>query len=102
MELTYTRETKAYYLEETDEIEYDGYEYTFEPEDKKVLDVLCELVINDTKGGYELDGEERKLTKKIVRRMIEDFDLQEQLQEEYYEDLKEYFADEALASERGY
>ena len=34
--------------------------------------------------------------------MNEDFDLQEQLQEEYYEDIKEFFAEEALASERGY
>lgn len=100
MTFTYERTIATYFSKKHDEYFDDSYEFDFHAEPSDVLDAIVDILIDEANGG-ELSKEERKLMQKITRSIIVENDLQTELEDKYYDELKEHFRDIALDSEIG-
>lgn len=95
MTFTYERTIASYYSELHDERFEDTYDFDYEPEREEVLDAIISFLIEDGENlGLDL------ITSESLKETIEVNDLQGQLESHYYDRLKEYFEEDALASER--
>lgn len=95
MIFTYERTIASYYSELHDERFEDSYDFDYEPEREEVLDAIVSFLIEDGENlGLDL------ITSESLKETIEVNDLQDQLESHYYDRLKEYFEEDAFASER--
>jgi hypothetical protein len=97
MILTYTIQTRGHYSSRHDEYFYDEYDFEYEPSEQDVLEALASILIQQTSD--TLSEYEYNISMKIVKRMIIELDLQQELQDRYRCELKEWFEEEALESE---
>ena len=75
-----------------------GYDFDYTPDTEDEREAIIDFLIRDT--GKDLTDNEYAVVSNILRKMIDDLDIQDQLGDMYYDDLKEYFEDEAMESER--
>ena len=94
MELIYNVPTKAYYSVRADETFYDEREIHYEPEYDELLDALADILVSNT-NTRDLTNAEYKLAIKIAKKIIEGEDLFDSLCDEYHDELKEWFEEEA-------
>lgn len=85
MELKYQIPTKAYYLEKSDENEYDYKEVEFEPTDEELNECVATCIFNDYFEKGMFDARERKELIGFIKEFIHDKDLTEQLAKEDYD-----------------
>ena len=96
MELNYKIPTKPYYLEYSDEYEFDYKELVYVVSDKEIESFLLEKIYQDyfADGMYDIAG------KKDIIRYLSDFifslGLFEKIKEFYYDEIKENFKNEAI------
>lgn len=100
MTFTYTRVVREYYDPRRDEKYCDEYEFNYTPEYDELLDAVADVWIDKHTYGVS-NNEEYKLAMKITKGFIEDNDLLDVLADQYQDELKEHFEEDALASERG-
>jgi hypothetical protein len=108
MEKTFTYEflTNSYYLESSDENEYDFETYEFCPSEKDLKDCIVDLV----EGFYfeerfynDFEYTQRIAIRDFLIRFIDDNDLWEDLSDSFNDELKDCFLDDAFKEykERG-
>ena len=85
---TYTILKGQYYLEYSDEFEYDGDDFDYEVDDEKLLDAVVDLIKE-----YYFDG---KLNVKQFKSFVRDFGNLDELADGFYDELKERFEDDAM------
>ena len=100
MTFTYTRTVKAYYDHVKDRYYNEEYDFNYEPSDDEIITALADILIGETNSGILPDGA-YKLALGVVKEIIKDNDLKDALCDQYARDLKDWFEDEALESERG-
>lgn len=96
---TYTKFTKHHYCDFSDEWEEDGVDFDYEVEDKDLLPVLVDLLVDDyfvDDNGVMHNEELKKSVKAKLATLIEENDLIGTLAENYEDTLKEIFQDEAM------
>lgn len=97
---TYEFETGAYYLENSDEYEYDcvEFEYTVYDNDIKnaIIDILFDCYFSD-KEQKLFNTNQRVIIKKALKIFTDDNDNWEKLAEGLKDDLMEYFEDDAYS-----
>ena len=94
MEFSYNIPTTAYYSAETDETFFDEREVTIDIEKEDVLDALADILVTNT-NTRDLTSAEYKLAKKITKKIIEGEDLFDSLCDEYHDELKDWFEEDA-------
>jgi hypothetical protein len=82
------RPTKCYYGENEDYYDYE--EEVVSVSNSEVLDALAEILVSENES-KELSVEERKVCEGITRKLIKDMEIQLELEEQYRDELKEYF-----------
>lgn len=95
----YTKFTKYHYCEFSDEWEEDGVEFDYEVEDKKLLPIIVNLVFEDyfeSDAVYCDNKDVVKAIKENLKRFIEESDLIGVLADQYEDNLKEIFQEEAM------
>ena len=100
MTFTYTRTIRAYYDHVRDKYYHDECDFNYTPSDEEIITALADILIGRTNSGVLADGA-YKLAMGIVEQIIKDNDLKDTLAEEFADELKDWFEDEALASESG-
>lgn len=85
MELKYQIPTKAHYLEESDEYEYDYKEVEFEPSVKELSECVATCIFNEYFEQGFFDGAERKEIIGYIKEFISDKDLTEDLAKKDYD-----------------
>lgn len=100
MTFTYERTIASYYSELHDERFEDTYDFDYEPEREEVLDAIVSFLIEENSSNENLNENEYRTIFAVLKETIEINDLQDQLESHYYDRLKEYFEEDALASER--
>lgn len=88
MEFTYMRPTKCYYGENEDYYDYE--EEVVSVSNGEVLDALAEILVSENES-KELSVEERRVCEGITKKLIKDMEIQLELEEQYRDELKEYF-----------
>ena len=101
MTITYARQIGRHYSKQYDEYFEEEYDFNYEPAEDDILEALTSILIGEV-NFIELNSKEYEAVSKVVRQMITDLDLKEDLQERYSLELKEWFEDEALSSEGEY
>lgn len=98
MIITYTKIKEEGYLSYTDEWEMYGDDFDYEPDWEDEVNALANLIYDSYFSNLQFDGSQKL---KIVN-AIEDFvrdsgrETIKELEEAYYDDLKEWFEDEAF------
>jgi hypothetical protein len=82
------RPTKCYYGENEDYYDYE--EEIISVSNSEVLDALAEILVSENES-KELSVEERRVCEGITRKLIKDMEIQLELEEQYRDELKEYF-----------
>ena len=88
-------------MDYTDEWEEDGVEFDYEVEDEDLLPVIVDLIFNAYFGDDKLvmkDKEFEKLLKQKLSTLIEENDMIGMLADNYEDELKEVFYNEAMES----
>lgn len=98
MTFTYTKITEVVYLEESDENEEFGEDFEYEPDYSNVADALESIIYDSYFGGIVDDKDKKQKLKKAISSFLSDMDIQDTLEDMFYDDLKEYFRDEAFES----
>jgi hypothetical protein len=101
MTFTYERTISVCYSPKHDKYFEQTYEFNYCPDDESVLDAIVDLMINEANSNFYIPKEEREIMRKITKSIIEDNDLQESYENKYYDDLRDYFEEEALKCECG-
>lgn len=95
---TYKFETKGYYLENTDEYEYDYNEYEYTANNEELYEAVVYCIYNQyfrCKSEISYTVGFCSAVKQGLYEFIKDNDNLEQLVEDYESELKEYFRDDA-------
>ena len=90
---TYTKQTVAHYLPETDEIEYDGIDFDYEVSDDDLLSAVCDFLYTDYFAEC-VENKEKAIDR--LKALVSDNDLLDWLCDAYEESLKDHFADNAF------
>lgn len=98
MTFTYTRTVRAYFDPIREEYHTDDYKFDYTPEEDDITTALADILISKQNKGV-LPNDCYNMTLKIVKDLINDQDLQDVLCDEFEDELKEWFEDEAMASE---
>ena len=97
---TYFRETGAYNCGERG-MEYEGEEFDYSPEPEDLYAAVAELALREYFGDKWADDMHSKRSLKQfvdgMARLICDYDLIDSFVDDYYDDLKSWFEDEAFA-----
>lgn len=100
MMLTYTNITSDGYIAGSDEIEEYGEDFEYEVDSDEVRESLSEYIYNE-KFKHLFINEDKTLKKLIIEAIdciIRDFDLQDKLENDCYDIIKEHFKGKAFAS----
>ena len=100
MTFTYSRTIEKCYSQKHDKYFHSEYDFEYTPDRLEVRAALAEILV-DKASTQPLTAEERKVAEKIVEKVISDIDIQEELESLYEDELKEYFKEQAMESERG-
>ena len=100
MTFTYTRKMKSYYSAQHDEYFYDEYDFEYEPERRDLVHALADILVG-RENFHKGEKDAYKLATKLTERIIDDCDIVDELAEKYKDELRDWFEDEALESERG-
>ncbi len=95
MELAYSIPIREHYSALEDEYFYDEKEMLFVVDDDLVIDVIADIIIEQTRKS-KLGFTEHNLVKNIIVSLIKDNNLEKTFEEHYKDDLKEHFRDEAM------
>lgn len=98
MVFTYSKIVRGMYDPSRCDYHYDTKDFDYEPSDSELLTALADILIGQT--NVETNKDELKLAKCIVKQIILDADLKEELCEQYKDELHDWFEDEALDYER--
>ena len=106
MRFTYSYQCgPSYYSEQTDEDFYDEEDFEYEVDYDEALDAAAEILVNNYIPRLELKNkpkETQKLAIKaaltVAKNILSDFDIG--IEEQMYDELKEYFEDEAADAYR--
>lgn len=104
MTFTYTRTTEVAYLNGSDEYEEYGEDFEYEPKYEDIMDALSDIIFYNYFTGkdnhYADDIAYRTIMVRKIRSFLIDYseDIYDIMCENYYEDLKEYFEEEAFES----
>lgn len=97
MELKYQIPTKAYYLEKSNEYEYDYKEVEFEPSDEELNECVATCIFDEYFEKGMFDAKERKELIGFIKEFIRDKDLTEKLAKENYDiQVHEWFEKEVM------
>lgn len=93
---TYTRITNQYYLDSTDEWEEDGEDFEYEPEYDDLVEQIAKIIycVYNFKDSIDINKKYNIIDK--IKEFIVDFDFVDILFDEYYDELKDIFKDEAF------
>ena len=94
MIFTYTDIKECVYLESTDEYEEHGVDFEYEVDDDRILTPLTEFVWRD----YFNKQGDRKMILNGIEDFILAYELIETLADNYYDELREYFEEDAFES----
>ena len=94
MEFSYNIPTRAYYSVQSDETFYDEREITYEVGYDELLDALADILVTNT-NTRDLTNAEYQLAMKITKKIIEGEDLFDSLCDEYHDELKDWFEEDA-------
>lgn len=100
MMLTYTNITSDGYISGSDEIEEYGEDFEYEVDSDEVREALSKYIYNE-EFKHLFINEDKTLKKLIIGAIdciIRDFDLQDKLENDCYDIIKEYFKGKAFAS----
>lgn len=95
----YTKFTKYHYCDYSDEWEEDGVEFDYEVEDKDLLPVIVNLLVDDyfSDDNDVMHNEDlRKSVKENLKKLIDEQDMVSILADNYEDTLKEIFREEAM------
>ena len=86
-------------------VEYDGEYFDYSPDYDELIKAMAELALREYLGKGAISalvarGEYKKAVEGMGR-MIEDNDLEEEMIDKFYEDLKDWFEDDALEAYEG-
>ena len=97
---TYTYPTNSYYSESMDEDFYDTADFDYEVEDDEIKHALAVMMFNSEFKKLFLNDDKvlKKLIVKALESIIAGYDLQDKLEKELEDDLKEFFRDKAFKS----
>lgn len=104
MKFTYFRKTGELYRDVNGGREWDGdegYEFDYEPESEQVESALTDVIFDEYFGAVTADKETLKQIKQKLNKLIFDIELDEEFGKVFYDELKNYFEDEAQESEHG-
>ena len=104
MKFTYFRKTGELYRDVNGGREWDGdegYEFDYEPESEQVESALTDVIFDDYFGNVSADKETLNQIRLKLNKLIFDIELDEELCKVFYDELKNYFEDEAQESEHG-
>lgn len=97
MKFKYTKIKDQIYLEDTDEIEEYGEEFEYIPSYYDLISAVVDCIFDEYfESGDEKDEKFEIVQKDFILRLIEDFDLLDEIVEYYEDELKEHFKDEAM------
>ena len=85
----------TYHSEETDEDFYETEEITYEADYDEVENAIVDII---AKGYFKNVVIDKQTFKKQLKDFLSDLDINDQLEEVFEDDLKEYFREEALES----
>lgn len=83
----------SYYSEETDEDFYETEEVTYEPDYDEVENAIVDIIASNYFKNVVID---KQTFKKQLKDFLRDLDINDQLEEDLYENLKDYFEDKAM------
>ena len=98
---TYTRVTESGYLEGSDENEEWGEDFEYEVEWANIRKALGEFIYSDYFTKVKGAKEDKEVKEEIIASIVQfiwDNDLEDTLSENYEEELKEYFSEDAFDS----
>lgn len=98
MTFTYSRTIESRYDPIRDKYYENSYDFDYEPEDQELVYAIADIWVGQQTG---INGGVSKEQIEMVQRFINDHDLRDELAEKYKSELKDWFEDEALDSERG-
>ena len=105
MIFTYFRKTGELYRDTPFGKEWDGdtgYDFEYEPKEEDLREAVVNILFEaylDKDPRISFNKEQQQAIKKVLRTIIDGFDQWEGFYEEFYDELKEYFEDEAMESE---
>lgn len=96
--ITYSFETMERFNHQRDEFEYEYVEYEFYPGDEELKDAIVEIML-DTYFSFEdwksFNSNQKRAIEKAFRNLNNDNDNWEQLAQDFKDELKEYFEEQA-------
>ncbi|MGN0960622.1 MAG: hypothetical protein ACI4PF_00315 [Christensenellales bacterium] len=97
---TYSYPTASYYSEQTNEECYSSASFDYAVDDSKIKQALANMIY-DGEFSKLFPGQDKQMKNLIVKcleKIIEGYDLQNKLEEDLNEDLKDYFEEYAFKS----
>ena len=91
MQIKYFKTTNVY-IDNLGQTEEDGYHFTYEPDSTEVLYTISEIIA-DT---YFNKIKDQSEIIKAIYDFLSESDLQDELEEQYYDELKDHFEEEAF------
>ena len=76
-----------------------GYEFDYEIDRSDVKNALADIIL-DERFSFLSDKEMKTMTKATLEIFIEETNIQDYLEESYYDELKEYFYEKAMESRK--
>lgn len=95
----YTKATRQYYLENSDEYEYEGETIYYEPDEEVLQDEVIDLLFDTYFSEKIIDSfstDQRVAIKQAFRNFINDNDSWEDLYDDFEEELEAIFEEEAF------
>lgn len=84
---TYTKITGHYYCQYSDEWEEDGVDFDYDVDNDRLMEAVVHILVRDYFSETDVE---------YLKDFIRDNDLLDKLVDNYYEEIKEYFREEAF------